>query len=151
MSAAESFLFFFHEEVYPKGRKAARINECGDVVIEFYRGKLDRPVCVHLPSLSEWEEYNTTINAEHAVGFAVDLDEELYKLDERDYREPHLYLEKESGADGVYYRWKLVDEGGGGDPAGPAEGLGYLDGEHASLEWHGPAWMESHGMIARGE
>ena len=82
------------------------------MVIEFYRGKRDRPVCVHLPSLSEWEEYVAKINAESAVGFGVHLDEELYKLDERDYREPHLYLVKESYADGVYYLWRLVDEGG---------------------------------------
>ena len=150
MGVAESFLFFFHNEERPKGRKEAHIDEFGDLVIEFYRGKLDCPVRVHLPSRMEWEEYISRINAESAAGFAVDLDEELYKLDERDYREPHLYLEKESGADGVYYRWKLVDEGGG-NPAGPADALRHLVGEHASLEWHGPAWMESHGMIGRGE
>lgn len=84
-------------------------NSDGTLSMTVYDGDtLARPVTVHIPE-DLWQKFTKWIDSpDNLLGFDLELLETMYRVTEREYLEPHLYL-IDNGED--HPEWRLVEEG----------------------------------------
>lgn len=91
------------------GKYAAHIGSDGDARLTRY---WDKDLPWELPVRIEetgWEKMKEITSSPHGVDFSLFLDEELYKLDEREWIEPELRLDDKGWWRLVEMRWARND------------------------------------------
>ena len=103
MGFAQKFIGALEADPHVDADHAAFIGSDGDAVLIRYRGRdlqWQIPVRINEPG---WQKMDYITSSFDGVDFGLFLDEELYKLNEKEWIKPELHLSDDTG------KWHLVE------------------------------------------